>query len=390
MTLSCYVPLYIYPNWWVGSPYQWTPVIDAIANNPTLQFYVVLNISNGPDTTLNSDYQHGISDLIAASTAADNLKILGYVFTSYGARLIADVKQDIDRWDNFYNPDIDGILLDEMASVTGSESYYSDIANYAKTTVGMSEVWGNPGNPTTQNYINTVDTIIIYEGSTQPSLETFATSTFSPNFDKSKFAVNIFGQTVLDTQYIQDLDAAAYIGHIHYTDDTMPNPYDVLPTYLNNLLLLLVSLPPDSSSITMAYVQGIDYISITAEVRELARSVVTADFTNSEIIRYQYMRYSQIRTMTQKDDWTETDREFGSLQLIETKLAASDIMEHYGTPQDIGLWQAIRESALMELKQTIDYMTTSSVDVSGTIIETPYKSWNLNPDAPIPTRGLTG
>jgi hypothetical protein len=140
----------------------------------------------------------------------------------------------------------------------------------------------------------------------------------------------------------------------------------------------------------LSYVQGIDYISITAEVRELARSVVTADFTPDEIIRYQYMRYSQIRTMTQKDDWTAQDREFGSLQLIETKLAASDIMEHYGTPQDIGLWQAIRESALMELKQTIDYMTTSSVDVSGTIIETPYKSWNLNPDAPIPTRGLTG
>lgn len=139
----------------------------------------------------------------------------------------------------------------------------------------------------------------------------------------------------------------------------------------------------------MSYIQGVDYISITAEVRELARSVVNADFTNDEIIRYQYMRYSQIRTMTQKDDWTETDREFGALQLIETKLAASDIMEHYGTPQDVALWQAIRESALMELKQTIDYMTTSSVDVSGTIIETPYKSWNLNPDAPIPTRGLT-
>lgn len=140
----------------------------------------------------------------------------------------------------------------------------------------------------------------------------------------------------------------------------------------------------------MSYTAFVDYISVTQEVRELARSVVTVDFTDPEIIRYQYMRYSQIRTMTQNDNWVETDREFGALQLIETKLAASDIMEHYGTPQDVALWQAIRESALMELKQTIDYMTTSTVDVSGTIIETPYKSWNLNPDAPIPTRGLNG
>lgn len=139
---------------------------------------------------------------------------------------------------------------------------------------------------------------------------------------------------------------------------------------------------------TLSYIAFVDYISLTQEVRELARSVVTVDFTNDEIIRYQYMRYSQIRTMTQNDNWLESDREFGALQLIETKLAASDIMEHYGTPQDVALWQAIRESAMMELKQTIDYMTTSTVDVSGTIIETPHKSWNLNPDAPIPTRGL--
>ena len=83
MTLSCYVPLYIYPNWWVGSPYQWTPILNAIANNPTLQFVIVLNINSGPDTTLNTDYVHGITDLRNAALAADNLTILGYVFTSY-------------------------------------------------------------------------------------------------------------------------------------------------------------------------------------------------------------------------------------------------------------------------------------------------------------------
>lgn len=244
MTLSCYIPLYIYPNWWVGPVYQWTPVINAIANNPTLQFYVVLNINNGPGATLNTDYVQGISNLVAAGVAG-NLKILGYVFTSYGARPIADVKQDIDQWKNLYNPSIAGILLDEMASLTGSEAYYTDITNYAKTTVGMSQVWGNPGNPTIQSYINTVDTTIIFEGGIQPSLATLAASTFSPLYNKSKFALNIFGQGSLDTAYIQALDAAGYIGHLHYTDDTLPNPYDVLPSYLNNLVSTLVSLPPD-------------------------------------------------------------------------------------------------------------------------------------------------
>ena len=136
----------------------------------------------------------------------------------------------------------------------------------------------------------------------------------------------------------------------------------------------------------MSYTQGIDYISITAEVRELARSVVTADFTDAEIIRYQYMRYSQIRTMTQKDDWYFQDREYGSLQLIETKLAASDLMEHYGTPQDVAMWQAIRESALSELKGTIDYMTTTTGAESGSIQVTAFKSWNLNSSVAAPNR----
>ena len=143
----------------------------------------------------------------------------------------------------------------------------------------------------------------------------------------------------------------------------------------------------------MSYVSGTDYISITTEVRELARSVVTADFTDAEIIRYQYMRYSQIRTLTDKDNWASTNREFGSLQNIETKLAASDIIEHYGTVNDIAVWQAMRASALSELQKLIENMKTTTGDVSGGILETEYKSWNLNSSVSPPNRlspSLTG
>ena len=140
----------------------------------------------------------------------------------------------------------------------------------------------------------------------------------------------------------------------------------------------------------MAYVSGIDYISVTAEVRELARSVVntSVDFTDAEIIRYQYMRYSQIRTMTDKDDWDSLDREFGSLQLVETKLAAVDILQHYGTANDVPVWEALEASAMMELSKIVDNMetTTGGGAESGNILETEYKSWNLNPDVEPPNR----
>jgi spherulation-specific family 4 protein len=380
LTLACYIPLYIYPNWYAGPTYNWTPLINAIVTNPTQQFVVVLNVNNGPDTALNTDYVHGITDLTDA--ASGNLKILGYTFTSYGARPIADIKTDINRWNTFYGPNIDGVLLDEMASITGSESYYTEITDYAKTTIGLSEVWGNPGNPTITSYLATVDTVIVFEGSTQPSLSILESATFYPNYPKTKFALNIFGQTVLDEAYIRDTDT--YVGYIHYTDDNLPNPYDTFATYLDNLVLLLVAISEESSSVS--YVQGVDFLSITAEVKELARSVVTADFSDAEIQRYQYMRYSQIRTFTDKDDWATTDREYGALQLIETKLAASDIMEHYGTAQDITQWQAMRESALMELTKLVDNMDTATEGAAGSIRQTEYKSWILNSNVSAPNR----
>lgn len=138
----------------------------------------------------------------------------------------------------------------------------------------------------------------------------------------------------------------------------------------------------------MSYVQGIDYISITAEVRELARSVVntSVDFTDAEIIRYQYMRYSQIRTITDKDDWDSNDREFGSLQLVETVLTAVSILQHYGTPNDIPVWQAMEVSAMLELTKIVDNMETTGGVESGNVLETDYKSWNLNDDVMPPNR----
>src|SRR5215510_6824935 len=135
----------------------------------------------------------------------------------------------------------------------------------------------------------------------------------------------------------------------------------------------------------------VDFISVTDEVIKLARKVVAGDWTPEEVQNWQYRRYSLIRTYTDKDDWQPSDREFGSLQLIETKLAASDIIEHYGDVNAIPLWQAMRMEAMLSLAGSkpggiVDNMETSTGDAESQILQTEPKSWTLNPEQPIPNR----
>ena len=141
----------------------------------------------------------------------------------------------------------------------------------------------------------------------------------------------------------------------------------------------------------MVYLQGTDFISDTAEVRKLARSVIPADFSDDQIKSYQYKVYSEIRTMTDKDDWNATNREFGALQLIETEIAAELIKKHYGkNSESVGASEARISSSFAELKVIVDNLdTTISVAGGGKIRKTSYKSWNLNTEVEIPRRGLT-
>lgn len=130
----------------------------------------------------------------------------------------------------------------------------------------------------------------------------------------------------------------------------------------------------------------VDFISVTDEVIKLARKVVAGDWTNEQVQEWQYRRYSEIRTATDKDDWAPTDREFGALQLIETKLAASDIIEHYGDMNTIPIVQAMREGVMLDLKGILSYMTTSATAAAGQIVSTTAKSWNLNKELRPPNR----
>ena len=136
----------------------------------------------------------------------------------------------------------------------------------------------------------------------------------------------------------------------------------------------------------MTYTQGIDFISDTTECRRLARRIVNADFSDDQIKSWQYKYYSYIRTLTDKDDWDSSDREFGSLQVIETELVAAEIIKHYGGPDQIQIWMDMKESAQNDLKDIISNMDTETAETDFLIDRTEFKGWGLNAGASPPNR----
>jgi len=246
--VACYVPLFVYPNWWIGPTYNWTPLITAITNNPTVKFVVAININSGPDTAVNTDYSaHGLVDLRNAATASGaDLKIIGYNSTLYnnGTRSAAQIDLDTDRWFSFYGTQIDGIFFDEMKNTTGSEAFYLARSNYAKSKNWVGITWGNPGTSTIAGYVPTVDTLVIVEAdnSSRPNSATMNTRTFNGVYPREKFCSIIYNQPSLDSTYI-DSTITPYVGYYWVTDDILPNPYDTLPTYLTSFMAKLATIP---------------------------------------------------------------------------------------------------------------------------------------------------
>ena len=140
----------------------------------------------------------------------------------------------------------------------------------------------------------------------------------------------------------------------------------------------------------MVFVAGTDYICIISEVRRLARNVLTADFTDEQIESYAYKAYSIITTITGKSDWSSENIEFGALQGINTDIAADWIKSHFGkTQEERAYGKSGMEDSMNALKLIVDNMDTPTESAEFEVAKTSRKSWNLNPNVPVPRSNLT-
>jgi hypothetical protein len=214
------VPLYSNP-----SDPAWTAIVAAKLAHPSVTVRAIINPNSGPGASKDPEYVTGIAKLDAAG-----IIVLAYVATTYGKKAPAAAQGEIAAYQSWY-PGLKGIFFDEMSNTAGDEPYYQGLDYYAKGK-GLVVTVGNPGTGTPASFVGTVDTILIYESEGLPTVGSLAV--FSGQYDRKNFGVIPYGVPALDPAFVAG--ARANVGFIYLTDDTVPNPWDTLPSYFSNLL----------------------------------------------------------------------------------------------------------------------------------------------------------
>jgi hypothetical protein len=128
----------------------WTKALTAPA--PTI---LIANPDNGPGSSAEPAYERMITH-----ARADGHLLIGYVYTSSGARPIVTVERDINRWAQFYG--IHGIFFDEVSQSVAQLSYYRTVTNYARSH-GATVTVLNPGTVPARGYFSLGAIVVTFE-----------------------------------------------------------------------------------------------------------------------------------------------------------------------------------------------------------------------------------
>jgi len=208
--------------------------VEIAQANPTVSFLFTANPNSGPGTLPRLEIQENIRIIKEAN---NNVKILGYVFTKYGARSLAEIKADVDKYKDWY--DVDGIMWDEVSSNISTLAYYTEITNYARSK-GLSYIRGNPGNAVPEQFIQLFDVTSINENSSLLSETQLKVITYNGKYKKEKFNYLAHSISSLDTTWFKM--ACNYVGSIYITDKLGGdgnNPWSLPASYLQQEIDLL-------------------------------------------------------------------------------------------------------------------------------------------------------
>lgn len=226
--LRVLVPAYFYPV--PGSP--WQRLTAAAAAHPG-RVAAIGDPFNGPGPTFDPSYAAAFQSFRAAGG-----KLFGYVYTSYGARPLATVEQDMLTWLAWYP--IDGFFVDEMDVVPGAhEAYYQALTQFARAQLPNAVVVANPGVNTVPSYLEyngapVASTLCIFEHSANAL--GWSASPWVASKPRTAFYALPYGLAASQWTAAVEHAFAQNCGWVYATDDVLPNPWDTLPSWFESLV----------------------------------------------------------------------------------------------------------------------------------------------------------
>ncbi|CAH1206986.1 PEP-CTERM sorting domain-containing protein [Candidatus Nitrotoga sp. BS] len=233
------LPAYFYPSFDPNQSF-WDEMTAAAGQ---VNITAIMNPNNGPGDSVNSDYTTAVDAFRAAGG-----KVVGYVYTSYGARSQAEVLSAVASYASFYN--IDGIFLDEMSNTSTDLAYYKSLYNSIKLTNPEYRIFGNPGTNTLESYLTAADVLVTFEN--QTGYETYPPDTWTNNYTADHFAhllYNVSDEAAMLANVA--LAADRNVGYLYITNDTLPNPWDTLTHYWNAEVSAVAAIPEPSSGLLL-------------------------------------------------------------------------------------------------------------------------------------------
>lgn len=219
LALDLLVPAYFYPG---GRTNYWATLA---ASAPGATITAILNPASGPGASQDPNYVTAVNNFRAAGG-----KVIGYVSTSYSARLLTDVTADINKYVALYA--VDGFFIDEMTNDgdSGHLAYYQSVHDYIKGLNSSYTVVGNPGTSTLEAYTAVADQLVVFESSAK-SYGRYTPSAWQSGYPASRFAHIVYGAN--KATMLKEVAGASSkgAGAFFVTADKLPNPYDTLPAY---------------------------------------------------------------------------------------------------------------------------------------------------------------
>lgn len=230
------VPLYIYPaNIHTNAAYN--RLIDLKLSHPRVPVWAIMNPASGPGKAVDANYTKAIDRLRGAGIIT-----IGYVSTEYGKREAKAVTGDLDIWQKLY-PKIQGAFFDEMnyedtpAAVERQQKY-----RRAATERGMWPTVANPGTATPERFFagDAADVIVVHEGLDYPTEAALKGDYFGGYADYPPWTRCVLMHTRPKFEPAEFARIKKYSRWVYVTEDVFrdvktDNPWDSLPTYLDNL-----------------------------------------------------------------------------------------------------------------------------------------------------------